>query len=81
MSNVISEGELNRIKTAMFSGAFPCNPKPFAYALAEHFDAGSIESDDAKQILWVLMAQAYGQLAAIDLHAEWNRLYKLHKDV
>ena len=66
--------ELDRIKDAMFAAALPCNPKPFALALAEHFDSASIKSDDAKQILWVLMAQAYGELADISLYEEYKRL-------
>lgn len=64
------------IGDAMFDESFPVNPKPFAKALFE-FDSGSITSNDAKRILWVLMAQAYGQLAEIDLHDEWRRLYKI----
>lgn len=71
---------IDRVKNAMFSSSFPCNPKPFANALFENFDAESIKSDEAKQILWVLMAQAYGQLATIDLHNEWRRLYDLNKE-
>jgi len=73
------ESSLDRVKTAMFAGSFPCNPKPFAVALFEHFDAGSITSDEAKQVLWVLMAQAYGQLATIDLCEEYKRLSDLNR--
>lgn len=61
------------IQDAMFANSLPCNPKPFAAGLAE-FDSGSIRSDEAKRILWVLMAQAYGELATIDLCNEWKRL-------
>lgn len=61
------------IQDAMFASSFPCNPRPFANALTE-FDPSSIQSDEAKRILWVLMAQAYGQLATIDLTREYMRL-------
>jgi hypothetical protein len=71
--------ELDRVKDAMFANSFPCNPKPFANALAEHFDSTSIKSDEAKQILWVLMAQAYGQIATIDLYKEYQRLDDAHR--
>ena len=64
---------------ALESEAFPCNPIPFANALAEHvieFGTDSIKSDEAKRILWILMGQAYGQLATIHLCDEWDRLIK-----
>ena len=67
------------IYTALESTSFPCNPIPFANGLAEHVSANgtdSIESDQAKRILWILMAQAYGQIATIDLCDEWRRLTK-----
>jgi len=34
----------------------------------------SICTDEAKRILWILMAQAYGQMAVIDLMNEYGRL-------
>ena len=70
------------LKEAMFSEAFPCNPRPFAIGLEKYVaenGTASIKSDDAKQILWILMAQAYGQLAVIDLCDEWNRLNEANK--
>lgn len=62
---------------AMFSDAFPCNPRPFLRALGERIEkhgTGFIETDEAKRILWVVLSQAYGQLATIDLCAEYTRL-------
>jgi len=35
-----------------------------------------IKSDEAKKILWVLLAQSYGELSMIDLSTEWKRLYE-----
>jgi hypothetical protein len=70
---------MNNLTQAMFSPSFPINPIPFAKGLAELVrkeGTNSIQSDEAKSILWVLMAQAYGQLATIDLHSEWSRLDK-----
>jgi hypothetical protein len=70
---------MSELSQAMFSPSFPCNPIPFAKGLAELVKSegtDSIRSDNAKRILWVLMAQAYGQLATIDLCVEWGRLDK-----
>lgn len=67
----------DRLYNALESDAFPCNPIPFATGLADHVrehGTDSIKSDQAKRILWILMAQAYGQLAKIDLSDEWDRL-------
>ncbi len=69
----------DRVYTAFADGSFPGNPIPFATALATHvreFGTDSIKSDDAKKILWILMTQAYGQLATINLSDEWDRLEK-----
>ncbi len=63
---------------AMFNNAFPCNPLPFATAIFDHvkeYGTRSIQSDKAKRILWILMSQAYGQMATIDLCTEWDHLY------
>jgi len=67
----------DKVYTAFDGDCFPCNPIPFATALAAHvreFGTDSIKSDDAKKILWILMGQAYGQLATIDMCDEWDRL-------
>jgi len=66
------------LTTAMFSPSFPVNPIPFANGISEMVMNGgtdAIESDEVKKVLWVLMAQAYGQMATIDLSDEWSRLY------
>lgn len=71
------------IKKAMFDSGFPCNPRPFLNGLHEFVKENgtdSIRSDDAKQMLWVLMAQAYGQMSSIDLCDEWQRLYQLNQN-
>lgn len=72
-----------RLETAMFDASFPCNPIPFATGIADYVrehGTDSIRSDVAKRILWILMSQAYGQMASIDLCAEWDRLYSLYGD-
>lgn len=53
---------------ALFSNAFPCNPRPFRTAL-RHFIAsgGDITSDHAKRILFTLTGIIRGQLSRIDL--------------
>lgn len=69
----------DRVDTAIFSESFPVNPIPFAKGIADHVrenGTDSIQSDTAKRILWILMSQAYGQIATIDLCAEWDRLYE-----
>lgn len=56
---------------------FPCNPLPFLYELAERIgEKGTafIQTDEAKAILWIINAQAYGQLHTIDSNEEWRRL-------
>ena len=72
-----------KLTEALNSPCFPCNPIPFANGLADHVrenGTDSIRSDDAKRILWILMAQAYGQLATIDLHTEWCSLSDLYSN-
>lgn len=69
-----------RLTSAMFSPSLPCNPIPFAQGLADLVrEEGTdvVQTDDAKRILWVLMAQAYPELAGlgvISLSDEWSRL-------
>jgi hypothetical protein len=74
----VSRDEIARCESAMFSPAFPCNPRPFARSLVGYLCAAesssAIEDDTAKRLLWVLNAMAYGQLAQIDLCDEWRRL-------
>ena len=78
--NTLNEATFHNLTNAMFSDAFPGNPIPFAQGLANFVkDNGtnSIVSDEAKRILWVLMAQAYGQLNMVDLSGEWQRLHNV----
>jgi len=73
---------MNDVDTAMFSSCFPCNPLPFLTGLFERVKKNgtdSIQSDECKRILWVIMGQAYGQMARINLCDEWDRLNKLYK--
>lgn len=68
---------MSNLQTAMFSPSFPCNPIPFAQGIADfvkQHGTDSIQSDEAKRMLWVLIAQAYGQLARVDLMDEYTRL-------
>ncbi len=67
----------DNICKALDCSSFPGNPIPFAIALADlvrECGTDSIKGDDAKRILWILMAQAYGQSARIDLLDEWAKL-------
>lgn len=75
--------QLNDLTAAMFNSSFPVNPIPFANGISEmvmNEGTDAIKSDEVKKVLWVLMAQSYGQLAKIDLCDEWDRLYALNKE-
>jgi hypothetical protein len=64
---------------AFRSDSFPCNPRPFAAALGDlcaERGTDAIRSDEAKAILWILLGQAYGQMATVSLCDEWDRLNK-----
>jgi hypothetical protein len=67
---------------AMFQDNLPVNPLPFLLKIAEEVKQNGtdhIRSDRVKAMLWVILAQAYGQLAIIDLCAEWDRLKEVFK--
>ncbi len=71
--------ERHNLTTAMFNSSFPVNPIPFANGISEmvmNEGTDAIKSDEVKKLLWVLMAQSYGQLSTIDLGDEWSRLYE-----
>jgi len=72
-----------RLTMAIFDESFPCNPIPFATGVADYVrehGTDSVRSDTVKRILWILMSQAYGQMATIDLCSEWDRLYRLQEE-
>jgi len=82
----MDKSQIERLETAMFSPAFPCNPRPFANGLAELLmqNPCEIQSKTAKRILYILMAQAYGQCSTIDLNAEYDNLkleVKAHEQI
>jgi len=69
---------------AMFDSSFPVNPIPFALTLAKMCKSGGtdiIQTDEARMVLWTLMAQSYGQLATVSLYEEWSRLYEKHQRI
>lgn len=69
--------DLTNIINAFRGESLPVNPLPFLNGLAEYVrenGTGSIQSDDAKRILWTILAQAYGSIATVDLCDEWQRL-------
>lgn len=76
---------MNNFKTfseALFKNNLPVNPIPFATALSQFVaknGTDSIRSDEAKRILWILMAQAYGELANINLPEEWDIFWQKHQ--
>ncbi len=83
MSNTMTEQQRKNLTTAMFNSSFPVNPIPFANGLSEivmNEGTDTMQTDEVKRILWVLMAQAYGQMATIDLGDEWDRLYQAEKE-
>jgi hypothetical protein len=73
----MTDQQRKNLTTAMFNSSFPVNPIPFANGISEmvmNEGTDAIKSDEVKKVLWVLMAQSYGQLATIDLCEEWDRL-------
>jgi len=76
--------EHEKVITAMFGNSFPVNPIPFALTLAKMVKEGgtdTIQSDEARMILWTLIAQSYGQLAEISMFDEWSRLFKKYEQI
>jgi len=69
--------ELNILSNVMFSPAFPCNPIPFANGIIQGIkDNGTdwITSEQAKRILYILIAQSYGQGFNIESYQEYTNL-------
>ena len=65
---------------AMFEDALPVNPLPFLHKTIELIKENGtdyIKTDHIKAILWILLAQSYGQLATIDLCMEWEGLRRV----
>ena len=78
--NSTEQKRLERLTEAMFDTSFPVNPIPFANGISEivmNGDTEDIKSDEVRAMLWVLMAQSYGQMATVDLSEEWRRLHKV----
>ena len=63
---------------AMFDENFPSNPIPFIDRLKELVLRHGTDSircrNDVKALLFILMAQSYGQCATINLEDEYSRL-------
>ncbi len=62
---------------AFLERSAPCNPVPFAYALADGTKSNGtdwIRRDEARAILHTLNMMAYGQSYKIDAIKEHNRL-------
>ena len=75
----MNEQRYKNLTEAMFDTSMPINPIPFAIGfddLVKERGTNFIKSDEAKKILWVLLAQSYGELSMIDLSTEWKRLYE-----
>ena len=75
----MNEQRYKNLTEAMFDTSMPINPIPFAIGLADlvkERGTNFIKSDEAKKILWVLLAQSYGELSMIDPSTEWKRLYE-----
>ena len=67
----------NELSSAMFAPSFPCNPLPFLNGLIEGCKVNGsdyVQSDEGKRILYVLIAQSYGQLFNIESLSEFQRL-------
>ena len=69
--------ENQKLSLAMFSESFPCNPLPFANGLINGVRENGtdwITSDQAKRIMFVLIAQSYGQGFNIESYQEYTNL-------
>ena len=78
----MEQAALERLTSAFASECFPGNPLPFLNGIADLVrDRGTdaIKSVEARQMLWVIMAQCYGQCSHIDMVEEWSRLNKAHE--
>ena len=67
---------------AMFEKCLPINPIPFLTRIIELTQKNGtdhIQSDQVKALLWIILVQAYGQFAVIDLSEEYQRLKKAFK--
>jgi hypothetical protein len=68
---------MTELTNAFRRPSFPCNPIPFANALAEGVKANGtdwIKTDEARAILFILIGQAHGQLFNVDCLQEFNHL-------
>ena len=76
------EKEIEVLSRAMFSTSFPCNPLPFLNVLHEgvkKYGTWWIKTDVAKKILYVIIAQAYGQSFKLESLDEYERLLRSTK--
>ena len=65
------------LASAFKRNAFPSNPLPFLNCLAENVkEHGTdwIRTDEAKALIYIINALAYGQLFTVDSWDEFNRL-------
>jgi hypothetical protein len=78
--NLLVEHEVNKLydlSRAMFNNSFPCNPLPFLIGLIEgvkNYGTDYLKTVEAQRILFVVIAQSYGQLFDIDSLTEFSRL-------
>lgn len=73
--------QITKLGTAMFSEAFPCNPRPFALGLKTHLlNNGKMSDPEAKRILFTLTGILVGQLFYISLDDIHQRVEREPKD-
>jgi len=76
------EDEIDALSKAMFEPSFPSNPLPFLNGLHEgvkKYGSWWLKTDTAKKILYVIIAQAYGQAFKLESWDEYERLLKSTK--
>jgi len=72
--NLLVNTDLSR---AMFSPAFPCNPIPFLSGLitgCKNNGFDWLETNEAKRILFIVIALSYGQSFKLDSYLEFKSL-------
>jgi len=65
------------LSNAMYAPSMPCNPIPFANGLicgCKEYGTDFIQTKEAKRLLWLLNAMAYGQTFNINSINEYNTL-------
>lgn len=68
---------IERATRAFRADSLPCNPRPFITALASLVETDGpavLQAPKGRAVLWVLLSQAFGQCATVNLMSLWDEL-------